>query len=131
MSPYAYTWNDPVNYTDPTGMMGERIGEPGGKNPDSFWHIIFWTKARRNAERYANSMRFGNNDVNVYKHDDGDWSVNTIMEMEPETERHSQEMGCDIIGTGEFIRVISKVRWKDLTLLIIILHQLRILRDQL
>lgn len=44
MSPYAYTWNDPVNYTDPTGMMGERIGEPGGKNADSFWHIIFGLK---------------------------------------------------------------------------------------
>ncbi|GAA4160689.1 hypothetical protein GCM10022217_25110 [Chryseobacterium ginsenosidimutans] len=32
MSPYAYTWNDPVNYTDPTGMIGERIGDPGGPN---------------------------------------------------------------------------------------------------
>ncbi|WPO81901.1 hypothetical protein SD427_14145 [Chryseobacterium sp. JJR-5R] len=30
MSPYAYTWNDPVNYADPTGMIGERIGDPGG-----------------------------------------------------------------------------------------------------
>jgi RHS repeat-associated protein len=30
MSPYAYTWNDPVNYTDPSGMLGERIGDPGG-----------------------------------------------------------------------------------------------------
>ncbi|WP_317041395.1 RHS repeat-associated core domain-containing protein [Chryseobacterium taeanense] len=20
MSPYAYTWNDPVNYTDPSGI---------------------------------------------------------------------------------------------------------------
>ncbi|WP_426479164.1 hypothetical protein ACP3T3_06855 [Chryseobacterium sp. CBSDS_008] len=76
MSPYAYTWNDPVNYTDPTGMMGKRIGEPGGKILIVL-HIIFWIKAHRNAERYANSMRFGNNDVNVYKHDDGDWPVNT------------------------------------------------------
>ncbi|WP_294277453.1 RHS repeat-associated core domain-containing protein [uncultured Chryseobacterium sp.] len=22
-SPYAYVWNDPVNYADPSGMMGE------------------------------------------------------------------------------------------------------------
>ena len=26
MSPYAYVWNDPVNFADPTGMMGERVG---------------------------------------------------------------------------------------------------------
>ncbi|GAA4160711.1 hypothetical protein GCM10022217_25170 [Chryseobacterium ginsenosidimutans] len=32
MSPYAYTWNDPVNYADPSGMLGERIGDPGGPN---------------------------------------------------------------------------------------------------
>jgi RHS repeat-associated protein len=32
MSPYAYTWNDPVNYADPSGMIGERIGDPGGPN---------------------------------------------------------------------------------------------------
>ncbi|MFY1047330.1 RHS repeat domain-containing protein [Chryseobacterium sp. GP-SGM7] len=25
-SPYAYVWNDPVNFADPTGMMGERVG---------------------------------------------------------------------------------------------------------
>ncbi len=37
MSPYAYTWNDPVNYTDPTGMMGERIGEPGGPNTNKVY----------------------------------------------------------------------------------------------
>ena len=29
-SPYAYVWNDPVNFTDPTGLMGERVG---GKGP--------------------------------------------------------------------------------------------------
>ena len=26
MSPYAYVWNDPVNFADPTGLMGERKG---------------------------------------------------------------------------------------------------------
>jgi len=28
-SPYAYVWNDPVNFADPTGLMGERVGGPG------------------------------------------------------------------------------------------------------
>ncbi len=28
MSSYAYVWNDPVNFADPTGMMGERQGKP-------------------------------------------------------------------------------------------------------
>ncbi|KQR91417.1 hypothetical protein ASG01_13665 [Chryseobacterium sp. Leaf180] len=30
-SPYAYSWNDPVNYADPSGLMGERIGGPGNE----------------------------------------------------------------------------------------------------
>jgi RHS repeat-associated protein len=29
MSPYAYVWNDPVNFADPTGLMGERVGGSG------------------------------------------------------------------------------------------------------
>ena len=28
-SPYAYVWNDPVNFADPTGLMGERVGGEG------------------------------------------------------------------------------------------------------
>ncbi|WPO81910.1 RHS repeat-associated core domain-containing protein [Chryseobacterium sp. JJR-5R] len=40
MSPYAYTWNDPVNYADPTGMIGERIGDPGG--PNIFKRVYDW-----------------------------------------------------------------------------------------
>lgn len=33
VSPYAFVWNDPVNYADPTGLMGERKGgeKPGPK----------------------------------------------------------------------------------------------------
>jgi len=31
MSPYAYVWNDPVNFTDPTGLVGERVGGKGPK----------------------------------------------------------------------------------------------------
>ncbi|MCI3937942.1 hypothetical protein MQX03_12080 [Chryseobacterium aahli] len=37
VSPYAYVWNDPVNYADPTGLMGERKGGDGpgdGRKPD-------------------------------------------------------------------------------------------------
>jgi RHS repeat-associated protein len=29
VSPYAYVWNDPVNFADPTGLMGERVGIRG------------------------------------------------------------------------------------------------------
>ncbi len=36
-----------------------------------------WSKAHRNAQRYANKMQFGENSVNTYKHNDGDWSVDT------------------------------------------------------
>ena len=32
-SPYAYVWNDPVNFADPSGMMGERVGGEGPGDP--------------------------------------------------------------------------------------------------
>jgi hypothetical protein len=32
ISPYAYVWNDPVNFADPTGMMGKRVGGKGLKD---------------------------------------------------------------------------------------------------
>ncbi len=32
-SPYAYVWNDPVNYADPSGMLGERVGGEGPGDP--------------------------------------------------------------------------------------------------
>lgn len=32
-SPYAYVWNDPVNYIDLTGMLGEKPGGKGGPDP--------------------------------------------------------------------------------------------------
>ncbi|KQK24351.1 hypothetical protein AR438_17125 [Chryseobacterium aquaticum] len=76
LSTYAYVWNDPVNFIDPTGLMGERVGGKG-PNPDSWWRRLTWTKAHRYAQRYANKMESGNSTVNTYKHNDGDWSVNT------------------------------------------------------
>ncbi len=45
VSPYAYVWNDPVNYADPSGMMGERKGG-SGKGPldwyrDRFGNVVW------------------------------------------------------------------------------------------
>ena len=53
-SPYAYVWNDPVNFTDPTGMMGEWKGIRG-VDPDKGWRKIFQSKAHRNTQRYTNN----------------------------------------------------------------------------
>nr|WP_314499221.1 RHS repeat-associated core domain-containing protein [uncultured Chryseobacterium sp.] len=42
-SPYAYVWNDPVNYADPTGLMGERKGGMGPKGwglKDGKWTFV-------------------------------------------------------------------------------------------
>jgi len=36
-SPYAYVWNDPVNFVDPTGMMGEKPGGKGGPDPNKIY----------------------------------------------------------------------------------------------
>ncbi|HBV16499.1 MAG TPA: hypothetical protein DEB71_14335 [Chryseobacterium carnipullorum] len=53
--PYSYVWNDPVNFADPTGMMGERKGgndrcEPPSKR--SFvrrvWDWLFKHKSQGN-----------------------------------------------------------------------------------
>ncbi|MEG1592640.1 RHS repeat-associated core domain-containing protein [Chryseobacterium sp.] len=39
-SPYAYVWNDPVNFADPSGMMGEKVGgRPKDWYRDSFGNI--------------------------------------------------------------------------------------------
>jgi len=32
-SSYVYVWNDPVNYADSSGMMGERVGGEGPGDP--------------------------------------------------------------------------------------------------
>ncbi|WP_426482397.1 hypothetical protein [Chryseobacterium sp. R2ACT005] len=66
MSPYAYTWNDPVNYTDPTGMMGERIGEPGGLNVNKVYEggvieeIVLKGKKLNWLQRVGRFLGFGN-----------------------------------------------------------------------
>ncbi len=52
-SPYAYVWNDPVKFTDPSGLMGEREGTRG-VDPDKGWRKMFWSKAHRNTQRYTN-----------------------------------------------------------------------------
>ncbi|KQK24349.1 hypothetical protein AR438_17115 [Chryseobacterium aquaticum] len=40
VSPYAYVWNDPVNYADPSGLMGERKGG-SGKGPVDWYRDRF------------------------------------------------------------------------------------------
>lgn|GEM_PF-4970526 len=34
-SPYVYVWNDPVDFADPTGMIGERKGGSDSCEPSS------------------------------------------------------------------------------------------------
>ena len=71
MQSYAYANNNPINLIDPTGMEGE---EPKYSNPDSFFHKLFWSKARRNAYRAANSKANIGYESDIYKNSNL-WSI--------------------------------------------------------
>ena len=66
MSPYTYTWNDPVNYADPTGMIGERIGDPGGPNTNKTYdgciieEVIIKIKRLSFIQKIGRFLGFGN-----------------------------------------------------------------------
>lgn len=83
MSPYAYTWNDPVNYADPTGMMGERIGEPGGPNTNKTYdggvieEVII--KARRRTKESSRNDPPGNM-LSRFRERTSNWVQRTIRE---------------------------------------------------
>jgi RHS repeat-associated protein len=50
-SPYTYVWNDPVNFADPSGMLGERVGgEVNGDPKKRSWlrKAIDWILGRKN-----------------------------------------------------------------------------------
>ncbi len=83
MSPYAYTWNDPVNYTDPTGMIGQRLEGPtdwGRKGNQWEWK----TEINRNnykklgyeeySDGYSNNQYNSVNNTTVTLGTGGHWS---------------------------------------------------------
>ena len=56
-SPYAYVWNDPVNFADPTGLMGERVGGNDPSDPPAkrsfLRRAIDWLFGRKSNNRVS------------------------------------------------------------------------------
>lgn len=110
MSPYAYTWNDPVNYTDPTGMIGERIGDPGGPNLNRIYEggtiqeVVITKKRSRPGNSHTvqifqyNAVR-GANGWNVYRNSQLD---RQITRFERSNWKGAEEQHFSVLKDGQW-----------------------------